>query len=142
MMQLNQATDYAFRVMLHLAGLPEASVVSTRVLAVEQVIPLRFLLKLMRSLIAAGLVKSYRGTEGGFRLARAAAQISLWDIIVAMEGPVAIHRCLAEREACHKNCTEECPVHATLGKLQEEFVKGLQAATLTSLLDQRQTGTA
>jgi len=137
MMQLNQATDYAFRAMLHLAFLPEGTVVSTRTLAAEQTIPLRFLLKIMRSLIRAGLVKSYRGTEGGFGLARSAAEINLWDIIVALEGPVAIHRCLAEREACNKNCSQECPVHATLGKLQGELVKGLQAATLTSLLAQK-----
>lgn len=137
MMQFNQATDYAFRALLHLAELPDGTVVSSRSLAEEQAIPLRFLLKITRSLIQAGLVRSYRGTEGGIELARSASQISLWDIVVAMEGPVAIHRCLAEREACSKNCTAECPVHAALGRLQEDFVKGLKAVTLASLLAQR-----
>lgn len=141
-MQLNQATDYAFRSVLHLAALPEGSVVSTRSLASREVIPLRFLLKIMPSLVRAGLVKSYRGAEGGVGLARTPAEISLWDIIVAMEGPVAIHRCLAEREACSKNCSEECPVHAALGKLQAELIKGLKSATMASLLAPKQAGTA
>jgi Rrf2 family protein len=136
-MQLNQATDYAFRAMLHLAHLPQGSIASTQTLAESEAIPQRFLLKIMRALNQAGLIKSYRGVEGGFALARPAADISLLDIITAMEGPVAIHRCLGEREACNKHCSHECPVHATLRRLQDELVAGLGAATLAALVEQK-----
>lgn len=69
-MRLNQATDYAFRMVLHMAVLPEGSKITGGVLAREQVIPERFLLKIMRSLIAAGIMKSYRGVDGAFHLTK------------------------------------------------------------------------
>jgi len=138
-MQLNQATDYAFRTVLHLAQLPPGSVVSGQTLAVREAIPPRFLLKIMQSLTQAGLVKSFRGVSGGFGLDRDPADISLLDIIKAIEGPLAIHRCLEDRQSCNKHCCHECPVHATLGRLQEAFTEGLRAATMASLLEQ-QTG--
>jgi len=136
-MQFNQATDYAFRTALHLAQLPPDSVVNGQTLAAKEAIPPRFLLKIMRSLIQAGLVRSYRGVEGGFGLARPSDEISLLDIVIAMEGPIAIHRCLADRQACNKHCCQECPVHATLGRLQETFVDGLRDMTLTKLIEQQ-----
>ncbi|MDR3563209.1 MAG: Rrf2 family transcriptional regulator [Negativicutes bacterium] len=142
MIQFNQATDYAFRTMMHLAELPPGAVVSAPLLAQEEVIPPRFLLKIMRLLTQAGLVKSYRGVEGGFGLAKAAEEISLGDIVVAMEGPLAIHRCLAERDSCNKHCAEECPVHAVLGKLQSDLAAGLHQAKLTSLLAQKRRSKA
>ncbi len=133
-MQLNQATDYAFRAVLHLASLPAGAVVSARELAEAQAIPPRFVLKIMHALTRAGLVESRRGPAGGFGLARPAAEISLLDVIEALEGPVAIHRCLAEREACNKHCTSECPVHAALRGLQDGLVAGLRRATFASLV--------
>lgn len=136
-MQLNQATDYAFRAMLHMGGLAPGTVVSTQTLAENEAIPPRFLLKIMRSLHQAGLIHSHRGAEGGFSLARPAGEISLLDIIEAMEGPVAIHRCLGDRESCNKHCSHECPVHATLAKLQEQLVAGLRQATLLSLVEKK-----
>ena len=67
-MRLNQATDYAFRMVLYLASLPEGTKITGAALAEKQNIPERFLLKIMRSLTKAGIMKSYRGVEGGFAL--------------------------------------------------------------------------
>ena len=64
-MRLNQATDYAFRMVLYLASLPEGTKITGAALAEKQNIPERFLLKIMRSLTKAGIMKSYRGVEGG-----------------------------------------------------------------------------
>lgn len=133
-MQFNQATDYAFRTMLHMGALASGTVVSTQQLAEEEKIPPRFLPKIMRALRQAGLICSYRGVAGGFALAKPADSITLLDIVEAMEGPVAIHRCLGERDACSKRCTSECPVHATLGRLQSELIAGLRQAKLTTLV--------
>ena len=55
-MKLNQATDYAFRMVLHMALLPSGSKITGAVLAEQELIPERFLLKIMRSLIAAGIM--------------------------------------------------------------------------------------
>lgn len=132
-MQLNQATDYAFRVVLYLAGLPPGEVVSGVIIADRQNIPHRFLQKIMRLLAAAGVVKSFRGVVGGFSLAKAPAEITLYDVIVAMEGPLGIHRCLADRKACNRNCGQECPVHQALAGIQDRFAADLASVTFAAL---------
>ncbi|SDF62222.1 RrF2 family transcriptional regulator [Sporolituus thermophilus] len=138
-MQLNQATDYAFRIVLHLACLPSGQVVNGQMLAEQENIPQRFLLKIMRSLTQAGLIKSYRGTDGGFALARPPEEITIWDVICAMEGEVTIHRCLADRTACNKHCAHECPVHAVLGQIQAELAAALRQADFATLASRRRT---
>ncbi|MBP2662676.1 MAG: cymR 2 [Firmicutes bacterium] len=132
-MQLNQATDYAFRVVLYLARLPIGEVASGLIIAESQNIPRRFLQKIMRLLAAAGLVKSYRGAVGGFALARRAEAITLYDVIVAMEGPLGIHRCLTDRSVCNRHCGEECPVHQALAATQDRLAADLAEVTFAAL---------
>ncbi|HWR44705.1 Rrf2 family transcriptional regulator [Sporomusa sp.] len=132
-MQLNQATDYAFRVVLYLAGLPQGEVASGVIIADRQNIPPRFLQKIMRMLAAAGLVKSYRGVVGGFALAKPVEEITLYDVIVAMEGPLGIHRCLADRKACTRDCGQECPVHQALAAIQDRLAADLSSVTFAAL---------
>ncbi|XEQ91370.1 HTH-type transcriptional repressor NsrR [Sporomusa carbonis] len=132
-MQLNQATDYAFRVVLYLAGLPSGTVESGVRIAECQNIPLRFFQKITRSLSAAGLIKSYRGVEGGFALAKPAGEITLYDVITAMEGPLGIHRCLADRKACNRHCGDDCPVHQALAGIQDRLAADLLRVTFAAL---------
>ena len=93
-MRLNQATDYAFRMVLYLASLPAGTKMTGAALAEKQNIPERFLLKIMRSLTAAHIMKSYRGVEGGFALQREPKDITLFDVIEAVEGQTELQRCL------------------------------------------------
>lgn len=132
-MQLNQATDYAFRVVLYLTGLPSGEVASGQTIAESQNIPPRFLQKIMRLLAAGGLVKSYRGVVGGFTLARAARDITLYDVIVAMEGPLGIHRCLTDRKLCNRDCAQVCPVHKALSGIQDRLAAELAGVTFAAL---------
>ena len=76
-MQLTQATDYAFRTVQHLTAAETGAIVRAQSIAEREEIPLRFLLKIMRSLTQAGIIKSYRGVEGGYALARPPEQITL-----------------------------------------------------------------
>lgn len=69
-MNLNQATDYAFRAVLFLAGQGEGKVVEAQQIAQKEIIPMRFLLKIMPSLIKAGIIGSQRGVGGGYYLAK------------------------------------------------------------------------
>ena len=132
-MQLNQTTDYAFRVILHLACTAEGEIASGVTIAEKQSIPPGFLQKVMRLLTKAGIVQSYRGAGGGFTLARKAADISLLDVVVAMEGPLGIHRCLLERSACNRHCTSDCPVHEALDEIQNCLVAELAAVKFAAL---------
>jgi Rrf2 family protein len=134
-LQFNQGTDYAFRVILYLASLSPGEVVNGQNIAQEQKIPAGFLQKIMRALCKGGLVKSFRGMDGGFQLVMPAERISLLDVITIMEGPVNLQRCLEERESCTKYCGRQCPVHEALGQIQSELVQHLAAVNFSKLAE-------
>lgn len=132
-MQFNQATDYAFRVVLHLAGLPPGSIVNGQALAQAEYIPHRFLQKIMRSLLQADIIRSYRGVEGGFSLNRPAEELSLYDVVTAMEGPIEINHCLQPDQSCTRRYKEQCPVHTELYRIQKRLIADLQGVTFRDL---------
>ncbi|HBS60461.1 MAG TPA: Rrf2 family transcriptional regulator [Firmicutes bacterium] len=132
-MQLTQATDYAFRAVQHLAATGPEAVIQAQTIARQEGIPLRFLLRIMRSLTQAGIVKSYRGVDGGYALAKPPAQISLRDVIEAVEGPVRISRCLIQPDYCSRNYTSVCPIHQVLGDLQVMVSEKLAGVSFADL---------
>ena len=133
-MQFNQATDYAFRVIMHLAGLPEGAIVNSQVIADQQNIPVGFLQKVMRALTQGEVVKSYRGIDGGFALAKPAVDISLLDIVTIMEGPINLQRCLKDNNSCSKGCASQCPVHAALAVIQSDLIQRLDKVNFDRLI--------
>ena len=88
-MRISSKADYAIRAVVELATLEDSWPVKAETLAAAQDIPGKFLLNILFELKRAGIVASQRGNEGGFRLGRAAAEISLADIVRAVEGPLA-----------------------------------------------------
>jgi Rrf2 family protein len=87
--RVSAKTDYALRAALELAAAPDAKPVKGERIATAQAIPLRFLENILMQLRHAGLVDSRRGAEGGYRLARPAAEVTLADVIRAIDGPLA-----------------------------------------------------
>ena len=137
-MKLNQATDYAFRMVLHMALLPSGSKVTGAVLAEQELIPERFLLKIMRSLIAAGIMKSFRGGDGGFALNRSPQEISLLDVIRAVEGDAYLQRCLYDVGSCSKSCKGHCAINEAMGVIQHQLVNQLEAVNFKTLAQREQ----
>ncbi len=90
-MRVSAKVDYALRALAELASSPAATVKAER-LATAQEIPLKFLENILLELRRAEIVSSQRGAEGGYRLAKPAAEISLADVIRAVEGPIATVR--------------------------------------------------
>src|ERR671915_2120295 len=88
-MRVSAKTDYALRAAVELAAEEGGAPVKGERLATSQSIPLRFLENILLQLRHAGIVESRRGAEGGYRLARPAADISLADVIRAVDGPLA-----------------------------------------------------
>ena len=87
-MRVSAKVDYALRAMAELAAAPPGPVKGERI-ATAQAIPPKFLENILGDLRHGGLVVSQRGAEGGYRLARPAAEISIADVIRAVEGPIA-----------------------------------------------------
>src|SRR5438132_10575431 len=88
-MRISAKADYAVRAMVELAATSDEKPVKAERIATAQGIPLNFLENILGELRHAGLVRSHRGAEGGFRLARPANQVTIADIIRAVEGPLA-----------------------------------------------------
>ena len=88
-MRVSAKTDYALRAALELAAAPDEKPVKGERIATAQAIPLRFLENILMQLRHAGLVESRRGADGGYRLARPPADVTLADVIRAIDGPLA-----------------------------------------------------
>ena len=88
-MRVSAKTDYALRAAVELAASDDGTPVKGERLATSQSIPLRFLENILLQLRHAGIVESRRGADGGYRLARPAAEITLADVIRAIDGPLA-----------------------------------------------------
>ena len=88
-MRISAKTDYAVRAAIELAGAPDGSVVKAERIAEAQDIPLNFLENILAQLRQARIVESRRGPEGGYALARPPGEITLADVIRAIDGPLA-----------------------------------------------------
>ena len=137
-MKLNQATDYAFRMVLHMALFPSGTKITGSVLAEQELIPERFLLKIMRSLIAAGIMKSFRGVDGGFALNRDPQEISLLDVIRAVEGDAYLQRCLYDAGSCSKSCMGHCAINEAMGTIQDQLINQLEQVNFKTLAQREQ----
>src|SRR4051794_19218203 len=87
--RVSAKTDYALRAMVELAAADGDTPVKGERLATSQSIPLRFLENILLTLRHAGIIESRRGADGGYRLARPAGEITLADVIRAIDGPLA-----------------------------------------------------
>lgn len=119
MLQLTRDGDYAFRAVLYLAMQPEGKLSIVNDISKDQDIPKRYLSKIMQRLAKTGLVRSRRGSNGGFFLGRAANLITLRDTIEAVEGPIKLNACLIKKEECH--CNAGCPVYPVWEEAQRKL---------------------
>ena len=92
--------------------------------------------KILRRLQKSGLVKSTMGSAGGFSLTSAPEEISLLNIITAMEKTILINRCLEEDRYCSLTQTHICPVRSVYIKLQDQIESYLEGISLADLINQ------
>jgi Rrf2 family protein len=123
-MRISAKADYAVRAAVELAAADGSKPIKAQRIAGAQGIPLNFLENILGELRHAGIVRSHRGAEGGFTLAKPPAQISVADIIRAMEGPLASVRGGPPEEAEYSGASEALPrvwiaVRANLRKVVE-----------------------
>jgi Rrf2 family protein len=132
-MQLTRSADYAVRAMLDVIAQTDSEEgrARTHEIAQRQNIPPALLAKLVPLLVRAGLLDSQRGARGGLLLARPAPEISLLEIIEAIEGPIALNRCTATPVQCNE--MEQCSIHPVWQQAQDYLVELLKATSLEDL---------
>jgi FeS assembly SUF system regulator len=130
-MKLSHLADYAVVLMTAAARFPAGERLSATALADETRVPLPTTQKLMGQLAANGLLKSHRGAGGGFVLSRPAGEISLADIVEAVEGPIAMSACSGGGYDCALD--SHCRVKPHLGMVGHAVRGALDAVSLTEL---------
>ena len=108
-MRISAKADYAVRAAVELAAATDERPVKAERIASAQDIPLNFLENILGELRHAGVVRSHRGAEGGFRLAKPADEITIADIIRAVEGPLASVRGGPPRRRTTRGPRKRCP---------------------------------
>src|SRR3954468_21883803 len=130
-MRLSHLADYAVVLMTAAARRPAAARLSATELSAETGVPLPTAQKLMGLLATCGLLTSMRGAGGGFALARPATDISLADIVEAVEGPIAMSACSDGKFDCALDA--HCRVKPHMGVVGNAVRGALGAVTLTEL---------
>jgi Rrf2 family protein len=130
-MQLTRAADYAVRVMVHLAALPQGQRASRAELAATAECPEQFLSKVLQTLTRKGMVISHRGNTGGFELAAVHRHASVLEVAEAVEGPVRLNLCLTAPNACGRQ--HWCPAHAVWAEAQAAMESVLKRVSITDL---------
>ena len=131
-MKLTRGGEYGIRGVLYLAKLEDGKVSMLSAIAKAQDVPPRFLAKIFQALAKAGVVKSHRGAKGGFSLARPAAEVTIKDVIEAVEGPIRLNICIASPGECDRD--RVCPVHAVWENAQEKMMETLARANFAELV--------
>jgi Rrf2 family protein len=132
-MEISRRTDYGIRVILHLAALPQDARVSTQEIADRQSIPSPFLAKIVSQLSLSGLVSTHRGAGGGVALARPPQEISLLEVIEALDGPIRLNRCALTPDLCPRET--HCPLHDIWIQAQSELTGLLRNTTFDALVE-------
>ena len=130
-MQLTRAGEYAIKSLLYLAMQEENARVMASEVAEASDIPVNFVRKILESLAKTGLVRSFRGAGGGFVLGRSPEDISLRDVIEAVEGPLALNQCLQPSGCANKT---HCPVTAIWREAQQSIEAVLGSHNLAELV--------
>ena len=131
-MQITRQADYAVRAVLYLAEQDGAGRAPTSLIAREQKIPPSFLAKIVSQLSVAGMVQTSRGARGGVSLAREPKDISLLEVVEAIDGPITLNECVSDPSVC--SFGDDCPVHSVWCGVQENLVRELAATSFADLM--------
>jgi len=135
-MQITRQADYAVRAVLHLARSGDVRT-ATSVIAEEQKIPPSFLAKIISQLSIAGLLHTSRGARGGVTLARQAGEITLLEVIEAIDGPIQLNECVGDTSIC--SFDKDCPLRPVWCEAQEQLVGRLKSTNFADMIVKGQT---
>ena len=138
--RLSKVTDYGIVLLAQLARSEDPSSQNAHKLALEVNLPVPMASKILKSLARHAILDSHRGAKGGYRLARPPAQISVAEMIAALEGPLGITECTLGTDLCvHEG---SCAVQGPWEVINRVIRESLEIITLADLIDPNFTGEA
>ena len=136
-MQMTLEADYAVRIIMCLAKTDGRT--GAKEIAEETEVTQRFSLKILRKLVSAGLVKSFRGINGGYELAKNPSEISLCDVIETIEGNLVMSRCINPEFNCYHKSKNggKCPMQRVYCELTQILHDKLSEVSFAELLENK-----
>ncbi len=134
---ISQTVEYALRAMVRLAELPSGQTLNSETLAMLTQAPAGYLSKVLRDLVVGGLVISQRGPSGGFSLARPPGQITMLDVVNAVDEIPRIRKCPLGNPAHIKLC----PLHARIDRALDLVEREFGATTLAEVVESGRNAT-
>jgi Rrf2 family protein len=134
MLLISKACNYGIRASLFVASKPDLQYVPIRQISVELNISFHFLTKILQILTQKNIMNSYRGPNGGVSLAKSSQEISILDIIEAIDGLKAFKECLLGLPEC--NNSKPCPLHEKWAVVREELKNTFSNSNLSDLAGQ------
>mgnify|MGYP001320275638 CR=1 FL=1 len=132
MLGITRQADYALRATVEVARLQEGERIPTAEIATRQDIPLPFLTKIVSQLVVRGILTATRGARGGISLAREPKDVSMLEVIEAIDGPVMLNRCTRDPGACEYSST--CPVCEVFVDTEDILLQRLRKTSLHDLV--------
>jgi Rrf2 family protein len=129
-MQITRQADYAVRAIVYLAELGPDQRAATSQIAQEKQIPPSFLAKIVSQLSVAGLLQTSRGARGGVSLAKSPEQISLLEVVEAIDGPILLNECVADAGSCVFG--DSCSMRPIWCDAQQELVSRLSSTSFAN----------
>ena len=142
-MMFSTKAEYGVRLMVQLARRPGDEPVSLTEIAELDGLPVAYLEHLVARLRKAGLVESRRGARGGYLLARPAADITMAEVVAALEGSIAPIECITEGADGHVVCSREteadhiCPTKLLWTRVRGSIVRTLEDTRLSDLVQDK-----
>jgi Rrf2 family iron-sulfur cluster assembly transcriptional regulator len=124
-MQLSRKADYALRAVRYLSNLPKGKLGSINAIAHAESIPREFLAKILKDLTRSGILMSFQGVTGGYRLSSLPKDVSFLDVIEAIEGPIHINLCTENGPTCACDQVDTCTMHDFWVVQERSFKKAL-----------------
>ncbi|HWR83375.1 MAG TPA: Rrf2 family transcriptional regulator [Candidatus Deferrimicrobium sp.] len=129
-MHLSRKSDYALRAVRHLSNLPSGKLGSINSIAEGEAIPREFLAKILKDLTRGGILVSFQGVTGGYRLARPSKEVSFLDVIEAIDGPVHLNLC-TQGKNCGCDQYDSCEMRRFWEGQEVVFKKMLEKQNFT-----------
>ena len=131
-LQITNQADYALRAMLYLARLGYGKRAPSNVIAEEMSMSRIFLSRINTQLVNARLITTWRGARGGVALTRPPSEISVYDVLTAVEGPIRLAGCIDDPDCCPFSGT--CPLHSFWVQTEHVLIDQLKGTSLQDLI--------
>ena len=132
-MEFSRQADYAVRTIVELSHRPEGELLHSSEIALNRDIPEKYLPTIIRTLARAGIIRTFRGSNGGVCLNNPPEDITLRDVVEAIDGPLLMNRCQLQPGECRRDNGDKCNIHDFWENMAEDILKELEEVDFSEL---------